>query len=345
MPAMLFADLPRPLKEKEIQRLEDNIKKNPKNTKSRQFLAEHFASKKNWQEVIRVLAPATERLADPQILTLGKAYLELKDARGVGSLKKIITNQNKMNIDRYLLLVRIQNLQAEQAPTEAMKSERVKDSINMLKTAQVSKPGNQKIYDLWIETLEKFIPYFQYDALVVLEKMKKAGLEFSPHHYSLMCKYNYLAGYSKQTIHYCKEATRVDEENPINWIYLGKTHIASGEKSRGQRMIASVGKKYSHSEEALWATAHMYHESKDLPAAYQFYKKASAHKHAKPRDYLGLAIVAFDLKKYQEALTFFKKHCSSTKILHHEFRRASGLLKSRPLWQKKYRSAMYDCNK
>lgn len=344
LPALSYAGLSRPLQAHEVSRLEENVRKNPKNKRSREFLADHYSAKKNWKNVIRVLAPISESANDKQLALLVKAYIETKDSHGAEVLVKAILSKDTADIDTALLLVKIYNLQAQFAPSKEIKDEKVKSSIKVLKAAQNTDPENKKVYDLWLETLESFVPHFQYDALIVLERMGKAKVRYRPKHYSSLCRYNYLAGYTKQALESCKEATQRDEKNPVNWIYLGKSHISAGEKNRGQRMLASVGKKYAHSEEALWATANMYQESKDLVSAYDFYKKASQHKDSKPRDFLGLAVVAFELKKYQEALDAFRKHCSTSKVLDHEFRRASGYLKNKPYWQKKYRSAMQGCN-
>ena len=211
------------------------------------------------------------------------------------------------------------------------KAEVVRKKIfDLLKQAQVKDPENVKIYDLWLKMLEKHITHYAFEARRVLEDMKINDVKLRKRHYSKLCKYNSLANLTVEAKQICQQAANMIPENPSNFIYLGQAHIDSGEREKGQRILASVGKKFSGSEEALWITANTHYENKKIASAYKYYLKASKHRKSKPRDFLGLAKTAFELKKYGISLKAFHEHCQRSHFLHQEFRRASGLLKKNP---------------
>ena len=215
--------------------------------------------------------------------------------------------------------------------------------FDLLKQAQNQDPKNIKIYDLWFEMLEKHIANYASESQRIFEDMKANKIKLRKRHYSKLCKYNSLSNLMAEAKEICHEAIEKDPENPHNYIYLGQVHMETGEKEKGRRILASVGKKFSQSEEALWVTAKTYYENNDIVSAYKYYLKASQHRESKPRDFLGLAKTAFELKKYNISLKAFSEHCQRSHFLHQEFRRASGLLKENPSLQKRFRQKMQNC--
>ena len=195
----------------------------------------------------------------------------------------------------------------------------------------------------WLQKLEKYVDHYAFEALRVMEDMKKNNIKFYPRHLSLKCRYNFLADFTKATKLSCKKAIITEPENPSNYIYLGQTHVNIGEEKVGKRMLASVGKKFSESHEALFAAAESYKDSGNIAEAFKYFLKASKYEEATPETFMGLAETAFDLKKYGVALQAFNKNCYMKRFLHPKFRRASGLLKDQPQWQQLYRQRMMDC--
>lgn len=338
-----YGKLNRALKPNEISKLMDNIKKNPNNHKSRYFLADHYFLEENWQEVINVLAPINEGLPDSQVYQISVSYYKKANYRQAESMVNMLLSKPKVKTKSYLLAGRIYSGIIDHLDKPILRQSLVDKLFETLKQANQKDPSNRKIYEAWLTNLEKYVEYFAVDALPVMEKMKENKVKFLPKDYSRLCRYNHLAQFTNEAKTACQAAIGRDPDNPSNLIFLGQSHINSGNKKEGQRMLASVGKKFSESEEALWATAQSYYESKNLASAYKFYKKASQHKDAQPRDFLGLAQSAFELKKYGVALRAFSEHCYRTNFLDHEFRRASGLLKEHPKWQEAYRKKMNNC--
>lgn len=339
-----YAKALRELNESEVNKLKANIEKNPENMVSRRFLALHYFEKKNWVQVTRHLAPVAENLPTPLLRILAKSYVNLGNIRQAETIIRIPLSAKTVSPESYLLAAEVYAAKGRSSTINVV-SQPAKDLLfETLKTAQLAYPNNYLIYETRINYLEEFVPHYQYEALKVLEDMTKNKLKFKPKHYSMVCKFNHLSGFTKQTTTSCLEAIEKDPSTPGNYIYLGQTHINIGEKEKGMRVLASVGEKFSDSEEALWATADAYYSNKNLPEAFNYFKKATNHPDVKPRDFLGFAKVAFDLKKYDVALMAFDKHCSMTETLDHEFRRASGLLKS-PLWKARFRRKMMNCQK
>ena len=157
--------------------------------------------------------------------------------------------------------------------------------FELLKQAQNQYPKNLKVYDLWFEMLEKHIANYASESRMVFEYMRVNKVKLRKRHYSRLCKYNSLSNLGLEAKKACQEAVHRDSENPNNYIYLGQAYMDTGDSKKGQRILASVGKKFSQSEEALWVTAKTYYEKKDLVSAYKYYLKASQHKESKPRDF------------------------------------------------------------
>ena len=354
------ASLNRALKPNEISTLKRNIDKDPNNIKSRLFLGHHYHRVKDWNGVITYLSPVAEKLPDDAIFKLAKSYLEIGKYRDAESIANILLSKEKIKTKHYLLATKIIAGILDTAKLDPYEIEETRgkkkvkilidprkpivDSLyNTLKDAQKQNPTNAEIYDVWLEMLETYEEHYAHDGLKVMEDMKKYNIPFTPRITSLQCKYHYMADYADQAKKSCQTAIDADPGDPSNYIYLGKVHVSTGDDKKGKRMLASVGEKFSNSEEALWATADSYLQSKDITSAYTFFKKASYRKDAKARDFLGLGQTAFELKKYDEALNAFVKHCKMAGVFSQEFRRASGLLKENLRMQELYRQKMMDC--
>ena len=250
-----------------------------------------------------------------------------------------------MSANTYLLAAEIYAAKGR-STTNNVVSQPAKDMVfSLMKKAQLAHPRSYAVYEKRIELLSEFVPHYQFETLKVLDDLVASKMKLKPRHYSMYCKYNHLAGFTKQTQDSCLKAIKADPSAPENYIYLGQTHINIGNKDKGLRMLASVGEKFSESEEALWATGNAYYNNKNLQEAFNFFQKATNHPDAKARGFLGFAKVAFDLKKYDVALIAFSKHCNLTNTLDHEFRRASGLLQAASSWRTQYRSKMMNCKK
>lgn len=343
-PSLTFANFSRTLKPNEIETLRANVTADPRNVNSRLFLGNHFYGLSNWQEVIRYLHPVLENLPVDSLYQLSSSYLMSGDLREAESTVNILLSQKKNHTNNLLLSVEISSLVITETSSPFVINKAREKLFDTLKEAASLDPANPKIYGVWLEKLDKHLPESPQESLRVLEDMKKNGIPFSPKHYSLMCKYNFLAKFSKETKTSCKTAIARDKGNPANFVYLGQTHVDLGEVEAGKRMLASVGRDFAHSEEALWATANSYYENKDLSSAFSFFKKATEHSQAQPRDFLGLAKVSFELKRYDVSLHSFVEHCRRTNFLDQEFRKASGLLIDQPKWHDLFRQKMQDCN-
>jgi len=339
----LCAKLKRSLNESEISQLTRNIQSNPQNVRSRLFLANHYFELKNWAQVIQILSPVSEKIPDNSLKQLSHSYLQTGKPREAHALVGTLLSHSQKSVDTFLLAVEIDSEIAKRTNFQPESTEAQERLFSTLKEARGLHPEEIKIYEVWLTMLERHIPHFAFEALRVMEDMKKNNVSFSAHHHSLFCKYNHLAGFNKETQQSCELATQEDPKNPENRIYLGQSYVNSGEEEKGQRLLASIGEEFSTSAKALHATAQNYHQNQNLSQAYLFYKKAVAHKESLDESYLGLAQVAFELRKYDVALSAFKVHCRRTDKLHQEFRRASGLLKDSPEWQSRYRQSMLDC--
>ncbi len=381
LPFTAHGTLNRLLNPEEISVLERNVEKNPENIKSRFFLGNHYSQKKDWPMVVKWLTPVVERLPAKSVEQLIKAHVQLSHFQEAAALMDGLLNGKKVKTKTYILAVRVYSdlltslpdtpllVPVEPANTAQketgkdkegqepqktqknqykvvyeLKAEMAREKIfGFLKQIQSRDPENVKVYDLWLEMLEKHIVDYANEGRRVFEDMAANKIKLRKRHYSKLCKYNSLASFIVEAKEICKEAVHRDPKNPSNYIYLGQAHMGAGEKEKGQRILASVGKKFSQSEEALWVTANAYYENKDMASAYTYYLKASRHKESKPRDFLGLAKTAFELKKYDVSLKAFSEHCQKSNFLHQEFRRASGLLRKNLLWQERFREKMQNC--
>lgn len=336
--------LQRALKPSEIETLRANIKQDPANINSRLFLANHYYAEGKWREVAHFLSPIVESLAPASLYMLGVSYLNSGSLREAESIVTILLSQKKEKAKHLLLAVEVYDRMhiSDIAPDKAAG---YRDKVfTALKEAKESEPNNAVIYNAWLDKLDRILPGSHQESLRVLEDMKRHQVAFEPRHYSLLCKHNYLAKFPKETSEACKQAIIKDPNNPANSVYLSQILVETGNEEAGKRMLASMSEKISQSEEALWTTANIYYENKDLSSAFTFYKKATGLKEAQPRDFLGLARVSFELKKYDVALDSFVEHCRRTNFLDQEFRKASGQLIDHPKWQDLYRNRMQDCN-
>lgn len=335
--------LGRALTDTEIQSLEQNLKKNPQNVRSRLFLANHYFKTQKWNSVITLLQPVNEKIDDETLIILGESYLKVGKNQEALSLADTLQNRSTVTEQQFSFIISVIDHNLSDPRSSISKSELQSRLFETLKTARSHFSTKHLFYDQWLSMLEKHIEHFSVEALRVVEDMKKNNLPLRPHHYSAICRYNYLAGYANEALQTCQQAITKDPQNPSNLIHLGKAEILSGDTASGKRKIASVGEKFSQSELALWEAGNTYFEDKNYGQALSFYQKATEQPERQARDYLGLAKAAFELRKYDIALKAFAQHCRLSNYLDQEFRRASGLLKDNPKWQERYRQKMMDC--
>ncbi len=337
------SQLDRSLSAAEVATLKRNVQSNPDSLKSRLFLGNHYFREKKWKQAIQYLRPMIGTLPAAETIKLAQSHLQLREYRQAESVVDSLLAKASVETEAYLAAVDVFSQLVRRIDSSTQKAIVQEKLFSALKTAQKNAPKNVQIYDQWLKKLELHVPHFAFEALRVIEDMKKNEVTLSAEHLSLQCRLNYLAEFTKQTKFFCQQAIKEQPSNPSNYIYLGQTHVNIGEDKVGKRMLASVGQKFSQSEPALRATADSYYQSQNIREAYSYYLKASKHKQASAESHLGLAKTAFELKKFEVALKAFANHCRMTNRLHHEFRRASGLLKDELRWQAKYRQKMLDC--
>ena len=148
-----------------MNKLKENIKKNPDNINSRRFLSQHYFNKKDWNNIIRYLAPVAENLPTKELHVLANAYLRNKNTREAESIIRIPLSHKIVTLETYLLAAEIYTEKGRSSTYNSV-SQPSKDALfDLLKTAQQSYPRSYKIYDVWIDYLVEFVPHFQFEAL------------------------------------------------------------------------------------------------------------------------------------------------------------------------------------
>jgi tetratricopeptide (TPR) repeat protein len=334
--------LDRDLASTEIATLEANIRKDSQNLTSALFLIQHYYSKKQWADVIRIGQPLNEKLDKDYQIMLAEAYILTKDGVGAQNVlgffhsKKGATGLSKMLESKAFVLV------AQKEKLDPVKKMIALKAIGSLREAITLEPKNEDLYIEWINVLREFWTPFALDALNVVKVMEQASDDYESH-IPLKCELYVKANLWDPGVVSCKRAINLNPRDVLSHLYFVEAQRVKVGIDEARRLLILYSAKFPESYDAQVHMAHFYFEEKNYVLAANFYKKALALNKEDPTAILNLAESEFQTQQYATALENFRLHCSRARMVASEFKDATKQLRSNPKLHRKYETAMSTC--
>lgn len=334
--------LSRDLASDEVQKLENNIRKDPQNIASAKFLLEHYNNKRDWKNLIRIAQPHLKALSATHGMMLVEAYLAEGDgASAVGVIGHIhgaggATGETKMWEARAL------SVMAKKEKTPVQKMNYANQAILVIREAVELDPKNEDAYIEWVDILRAFWPHFAHDALNVIKAME-AKIDDYESHNALKCELFTKAALWDQGAVACQRAIRANPKDVMSRLYFSEVQNVKKDPAERKKLLSALAKDYPAHYEVQLALANLFYDEQDFVAATSQYKKVIAIKAEDIASTLRLAQSEFKIKQFLPALETYKKHCKNARMIASEFKDATKQLRSDKNLHRQYESAMQTC--
>lgn len=299
----------------------------PNNAQARAQLALAYERKRDYQEMVDVLAPHKDKVGRSGLLLLARAYQKLKRPNEeIGTLELVNARYPK---DASLI--------TELAAAQARSSKR-EVAIATYYQAIETKKNYIPAYEGLLNELEK--SESRQEARDVLsDMMKKFGKKGK--WLSRMCTLYAADAFLEKSVETCKEAIKKDPENPSNPVHLATTYREQEKPEEAKKILVKAALKIRKSEPVQSALGAYFTEKKNYVDAYRWYK---AGVKTDPKSYdaqLGLAMSALELQKMDESLKAFVAACAIDRKATKEFQNAMGRIRQRGdfRWQGRFEDA------
>lgn len=286
---------------------------------------------KDFQKVIQLLSPEVEKLDREGLLLLAKAYSGSKNPTSAIKTATAVLAKNSKDVEAKTLIGGEQFTLGQTA-----------DAIATLKEA--------------IDINPKFLPAYRqmiriYDArknlyelrLIYQDLIDKLGerAEFV----TRLCEISTLDRLYDLASKYCQIGIKKLPNEPSNYVYLGIANKETGKADRAEIALKKAADTFEKSEFAQLTYAQHLDEKKNFIGSYSYYRRGVLANSKSIKANLGLALSAFEIQKYQEALSAFEKSCSLDRGTLPDFRRATNTLRTmkNSEWLAKFEKSSEKC--
>lgn len=217
------------------------------------------------------------------------------------------------------------------------------NTLAAYKNAIEINPNHRPAYDGLLKAYEKYNNF--YELRILLEDMvKRFGKSNST--LAQLCRRNTIDGYFVNARKTCSEAINMDNKNPENYVYLSLVENNEGQTAKADAILKKVTTEFPQSEIAASNYGDYLIQQKNLPGAENLFQQAAKADPNSFRAHLGLALVGFELKHYESALTAYKNACKTNPHQAMKYiKRATDLLRHRreSHLENKYSNIMAKC--
>lgn len=315
-----------------LKTLEVELKQDPQNQKAREKLAQLYFRSKQFEKVIAILKGYKSTISDKSLSRLASSYKRTgeveKEIQVLQQLSKARPNSykphlalgnaflktlKKPDVGRALLRSDIQN--NNKIETKAIFHYR--EAIRLSKKFQ--------------EPYDRLLAFFlerdnHYEAQKLLEgMMQKFGKKGV--YYSHLCRLFSVQAFLEQSHKTCSSAIRKDRKNPDNYVYLANTFFDMKKKAKAIKFLVKATKKFPGNFFVHSSLAKNYQREENFLLASKHHRIATQLKPDAKESIIGLAESLFQIEKYDEALTYYKRACQMDRTYKLRLRVATNTLK------------------
>ena len=315
-----------------LTRAERRLHKNPEDLSNRIRLAGHYLARGQFLRVEKILEPQQIQLKRGGQLFLAEAYENRGKYLDQIRIYKYLLGQRSGDFYVYFLMAKAY-----------LKIQKLEEALSALKASVEANRKYLPAWKLWLQIVKD--GQKKYEARLVLDDMIQI---FGPQKkfISELCFLYYSDGFVQQALKMCKMGIQKNRRDPTNYVYLGLSLKNSGDTKGARKLLKRAGKRFPASELAQWAAAQMDVDTDNLLGAEAHLARALQSDPHSQRSHLLLAETQFQLGKYAQALSHFKKHCRLTGKVSPEFKLATGkLLKSHISFYRKYNNIIASCSR
>jgi tetratricopeptide (TPR) repeat protein len=298
---------------------------------------DHF-KKREPQKVVDLLSPRMTQLSRSSLILLARSYQLLENYNSAIKIYNSLLSKNQGDYEALTYLGAAQ-LDLAGKPNS--------DALNSFKNALEANPKYEPVYRELIRYYEMRSGkdgYMRYELRNLLQDL--VDKVSTKHEYlSKICEISYDDKVYDLSSKYCKLGMSKYPREAIYEVIYAQTLRLGEDPTLGEKMLKRAADKFKDSELANFSYAQLMDEKKDPISAYTYYKRAAVADPKVNRSTIGLANSAFEVKKFDEALTSFTTNCKSQKDVQTALRKAVFSLRKEKesAWISKYEAALEKC--
>lgn len=334
--------LNRDLASSEIDKLENNVRKDPQNKVSAKFLIQHYYNKQQWKNLVRVAQPQQKTLEMPLAMMLVEGYLAINDGYSAYALLGHIQGSAGATAETKLWEARTLVIMARGEKTSIQKINHANKSVQVIREAAELDAKNEDVYLEWVDILREFWPHLAQDALNVVNVMEQK-LDDYESHIPLKCDLYTKAALWDQGAVACQRAIKMNPKDVSSRLnYAEVLNIKENPEAR-KKALMSVAKDHPAHYEAQLRLGDLYFAAQDFVGATAQYKKVLEIRKNDVPTMLKLAQSEFKIKQFTSALETYKSHCKQARMVSSEFKDATKQVRADRKLYKQYEDAMLSC--
>ncbi|QDK39503.1 tetratricopeptide repeat protein [Bdellovibrio sp. NC01] len=317
-----------------IEALKVEIKKNPRNIKQIQDLADLFYQKKDYEKTTLLLWKQIDKLDRNGILLLARAHEQRKEPGEMIRALNILVGKDEKDFEALTLLGNAYVLQ-----------KKTKDALDAYKRAIEANSKYEPAYLGVASLYEKRNPPNLYELRILYQDMID-NLGAKGAYLQKLCEVNAKDDNTFETaIDTCRQATVKDPKTADAWVNLGNSLKTAGKTDEATSTLKKAANEFPKSEYAQYSYGKTLEEAKNSVDAMKYYKAGTEADPESARSWLGLAATSFDMKKYEISLIAYKNACKYDKKNAVAFRRATTVLRNARVndWIGKFETASDNC--
>ncbi len=279
--------------------LEDKLKNNARDLKTREKLGEIYFSLKNYQKVISTLAPYSSEITSEALVNLANAYSGSQDSLNeIRTLQLFVDKDGQRFRPHYLLGLAFKN------------AKKWDDATKELRTSIQYAPGHRPSYNALLEIFAETKQ--NYESRTLLSDMVRNfgnKREFA----NLSCKLLAIDGFLAEALAACKKAIKQDPKHPDNHVYLAQTYYNQDKRDAAENIFRTVGRSYTKSEFVQYAVGEFYLHEKNFATAVRYLQTAVKLNPQAFRSQYTLGAVLFESNDHPTSLVHFDFACKLDK--------------------------------
>ncbi|GIL17119.1 MAG: hypothetical protein BroJett040_08700 [Oligoflexia bacterium] len=276
--------------------------------------AQKLYAQKEYEKVIAELSARVEKLSRDGLLLLARSYSSIKnpiEAIKTGSII-LSTNPDDFEVKTFLGQEQIHLGKDREALIT------LRESLELNKKYEPTYLSIAEIYERRKNKYELRLLY--------LDMIESLGEK--PAYITKVCQLATLEGLYDLSTQYCRKGIQVDPNDYRNPLYLGLTFKETGKIEEATKLLKKTADLFPKSEEAQITWAQHLDGQKNYVASLGYYQRAVQASPNSINGLLGLAQSSFELKKYDEALQFWKKACQlNGKATNSSLRKATNVVR------------------
>lgn len=322
---------PKPKELSSVQKLEAEVKANPKNIKAVSALAQEYFNNNEYDQCTRLLWKSLDRLDRKTMILLAKAHLRKKEYPEVVRVAQMLISKDEKDEEAHTLMGQAHFLAG-----------REKEALSSFKLATEINSAYQPAYEGLISIYKKRDNLYEL-RILYQDMIDKLGAR--PEYLTRLCEINTRDALNDSAIDACTKAIQKADHIAENHVNLGLVYKNQDDSAKAQEKLKSSADRFPKSIFAQVTYAKFMEGKSDFIEAFRYYSNCLKLEPENEACLNGQGLSGAQIQKYEESFQSLKKACFKDRKNAVTVRKTIQLLKSskNKEWLQKFEALADKC--